>query len=76
MPGDYCHYCGAPYAGPAGMHHCYRFTARYFGPDDGKPRHDWCRADDCISCGCVKEKPCNSHSEARGYRDWATANES
>lgn len=43
------------------------------GPDDGHPRHDWCRATDCISCGCSPERPCDSHSEARGYVDWVKA---
>lgn len=45
-------------------------NVRYFGPDDGRPRHDWCRADNCIACGCTREAPCISHTEARGYRDW------
>lgn len=43
---------------------------RYFGPDDGKPRHEWCRGTACISCGCTRERPCHSHSEPMGYVDW------
>ena len=43
---------------------------RYFGADDGYPRHDWCRSAGCIACGCARDRPCISHSEARGYVDW------
>ncbi len=46
------------------------FTVRYYGADDGLPRHDWCRGTSCISCGCIRAQACSSHSEARGYRDW------